>query len=163
MKKILLTILLFFYITNSQSETYFSTICKSNQDGILKEPVIFNFLEIKKDVWMVKDNIKDDIFHFNLSPKKGEKLETLVWYDDDFFNNTSGFILNYMYSIDKGEIHLWMLELNKDMISALSKVLKEKSQIEFDYAKYDIMMANKSFEEYGGFFSDCKGPTKNGN
>lgn len=158
MKKALLSIfIILFFISNSQSENYFSTICKSNKDGKLKEPVTFDFLEIKKDIWMVKDNMHDNIYHFNLASKKGEKLEKIIWYDDDFFSKEAGFILNYVYFIEKGEIHLWMLELDKDMASQLLKVIEEKTRIEFDYAKSDMMIANKSLEEYGGFFKDCRG------
>ena len=54
-----------------------------------------------------------------------------------------------------------MLELNEAMINQLTKVLKEKSHIEFDYAKYDMIMANKSLEEYAGFFKDCRGSIEN--
>jgi hypothetical protein len=157
-KKTLLIIFLGLLLSwNAHAELNYSTTCKSDKDGALNDPVKFNFKEIKKDIWMIEDTVKDDIFHFNLMPKENGKLETLVWYDQDIFSKDSGFILNYTYEINRGEIHLWILELNGAMIDKLLKVFKEKSQIEFDYAKYDMIIANKSSKEYAGFFKDCRG------
>jgi len=162
MKKLLGIIVLSLLLSgNSYSETNYSTTCKSDKNGALKEPSTFNFIEIKDDVWMIEGIAKNGTFHFNLMPKEGKKLKTLIWYDHTFFDKSSGFILNYTYYIEKGEIHLWMLELNEAMINQLTKVLKEKSHIEFDYAKYDMVMANKSLEEYAGFFKDCRGSIEN--
>jgi len=142
-------------IGNSYAETYYSTTCKANDYGPLKDPITFKFKKIKSGAWMAESREQEGKFYFSLAQNtKGKNVKELLWYQADL---SKKILLNFWYSLESEIIRGDMLKLNQKMIDDLLKNAEGKYQVEIDYLKHVLMDDNKSKIENVGTFRNCKG------
>ena len=142
-------------IGNSYAETYYSTTCKANDYGPLKDPITFKFKKIKSGAWMAENRAQEGAFYFSLAENtKGKNVETLLWYKADLSNKI---LSNFWYDVEREIIRVDMLKLNQKMIDDLLRNAEGKYPVEIDYLKLVLMDDNKSKIENAGTFRNCKG------